>query len=182
MTILEAMADPNLFQPLFRSPESWRAWTVWLKAVFALPMAAAERALYHRCTGRQHPPTTEPTEVFTICGRRSGKSFVASLTAVFLATFRDYTPFLSPGERAVVMVLARDRNQAGVIFRYIAGILRTSPLLEQMIEAERAEEIDLSNRVTIAVYTSSYKAIRGVTIAAALCDEIAFWQSEGVNP
>src|SRR5262245_34730569 len=182
MTILEAIHDPNLFQPLLRDPASWQAWAVWLKAVFALPMTTAEQDLYARCTNRQQPPTIEPTEVFTICGRRAGKSFIAALTAVYLSSFRDYRQFLSPGERAIIMLLAHDRNQAGVIFRYILGILRSVPLLAQMIATERAEEIDLVNSVTIAVYTASYRATRGVTIAAALCDELAYWSIEGVNP
>jgi hypothetical protein len=182
MTIIDAVHDPHLFRSLFRDLTSWRPWLVWLKALFALPLQEEERALYQQCTGRKSAPTTEPVEVFTICGRRAGKSFIASLTAVYLACFRDYTPFLSPGERAVVMVLARDRNQAGVIFRYIAGMLRSSPLLEPMMEKEQADTIDLTNRVTIAVFTSNFKAIRGTTIAAALCDEIAFWQVDGVNP
>lgn len=182
MTILEAVKDPNLFLSLFRNLATWQAWQVWLKAVSALPLDPEELDLYRKCTGRQAPPSTEPQEVFTVVGRRGGKSFIAALVAVYLACFRDYSPFLATGERAVVMCLARDRNQARVIFGYIAGILRNIPLLAQMIETEKAEEIDLTNRVTIAVYTSSYKAIRGVTIAAALCDEIAFWQADGVNP
>ena len=182
MTILEAISDPNLFQPLLREFASWQAWAVWLKAVFALPMTAAEQDLYVRCTNRQQPPTTEPTEVFTIVGRRGGKSFVAALTAVYLACFKDYRQFLSPGERAIIMLLAHDRNQAGVIFRYILGILRSVLLLAQMIAAERAEEIDLINSVTISVYTASFRTTRGVTIAAALCDELAYWSVEGVNP
>jgi len=182
MTLIEAIHDPNLFLPLLRDPSSWQAWTVWLKAVFALPMTVAEQDLYCRCTGRQQPPTTEPTEVFTIVGRRGGKSFVAALTAVYLACFRDYRQYLSPGERAIVMLLAHDRNQAGVIFRYILGILRSVPLLDQMVASERAEEIDLINSVTISVYTASFRTTRGVTIAAALCDEIAYWSDQGVNP
>ena len=182
MTIIEAVYDPHLFRPLFRDLASWQPWLVWLKALFALPMDEEDRALYQRCTSRKHPPSTEQTEVFTICGRRSGKSFLASLTAVYLACFRNYIPFLSPGERAVVMVLARDRNQAGVIFRYIGGMLRSSPLLERMIEKEGAETIDLTNQVTIAVFSSNFKAIRGTTLVAAVCDEIAFWHLDGVNP
>src|SRR5262245_6542521 len=102
MTIIEALNDPNLFQPLLRDLATWQAWIVWLKAIFALPMTVREQNLYIRCTGRQHPPTIEPTEVFTIVGRRGGKSYMAALTAVYLACFRDYRPFLSPSERGIV--------------------------------------------------------------------------------
>ena len=47
-----------------------------------------------------------------------------------------------------------------------------------MIERETSDEIDLTNGVTIGVHTSSYKSVRGRTLAAALCDEVAFWRSD----
>src|SRR5215510_14685123 len=152
MTIIEAIEDPHLFAPLFKDPTSRQAWEVWLKSIFALPMTQEECELYSRCTGRQHAPNMEPSEVFTIVGRRGGKSFIAALTAVYLACFRDYAPFLNAGERGTTMLLARDRHQAQIIFRYISAILRAVPLLAQMIESERAEEIDLANNVTVSVF------------------------------
>lgn len=79
-------------------------------------------------------------------------------------------------------MFARDKDQARVVFNYIAGIIRGVPALEQMVVAWRADEIELSNRIIIAVKTSDYRAIRGVTICCAICDEVAFWYSQGVNP
>jgi hypothetical protein len=52
------------------------------------------------------------------------------------------------------------------------------PMLRQLIEAERQEGIDLSTRISIEVHTASFRAVRGYTIIAALCDEMAFWPSE----
>jgi hypothetical protein len=181
MTIIEAMHDDLLFKPLFGRLETWAAWQVWLKTVFSLPMTADEQKVYRACTQRRHPPK-HPQEVWTIAGRRSGKSRVASLVGVYLACFHDYTPYLAPGERAVVMILARDRTQANVIMRYIKGMLHDVPLLRRMIIVERAEEVELNNHVTVAVYTCQYGAIRGQTLAGAICDEVAFWQVGGVNP
>jgi hypothetical protein len=45
-------------------------------------------------------------------------------------------------------------------------------------ERETAESFDLTNSVAIEVATASYRTTRGYTIAAALCDEIAFWPSD----
>src|SRR4029450_4747646 len=54
--------------------------------------------------------------------------------------------------------------------------------LQQMILRETADEIELTNDITIAVKTSDYRAVRGVTIVCAIADEVAFWDSQGVNP
>ena len=46
-----------------------------------------------------------------------------------------------------------------------------------------SECIDLNNRISIEITTASYRTIRGYTVVAALCDEIAFWRSdESANP
>jgi hypothetical protein len=113
-----------------------------------------------------------------LTGRRSGKSFIAALVAVFLVCFKDYTPILSPGERAMILVIAADRSQAQIIFRYIKAFLDANRMMRKLVESERAESIDLANRVTIQVATCSYRSIRGFTTAAVLCDEIGFWRSE----
>ena len=73
-------------------------------------MGAAELAHYRHCTGRHQPPDRRAREVWTIVGRRGGKSRVAALLTVYLAVFRRYT--LAHGERGVVMVLAADRRQS----------------------------------------------------------------------
>lgn len=42
----------TLFRPLLKDLGTWGAWTVFLKALFALPMNEDELALYRQCTGR----------------------------------------------------------------------------------------------------------------------------------
>jgi hypothetical protein len=51
-----------------------------------------------------------------------------------------------------------------------------------MIVNQRADEIELDNRIVIAVKTSDYRAIRGVTVVCAIADEVGFWDSQGANP
>jgi hypothetical protein len=91
---------------------------------------------------------------------------------------REFRPYLQPGERATVLVIACDRRQARVIFRYIRGLLRGVPMLAAMIERETSESFDLSNGISIEVAAASYRTTRGYALAAALCDEIAFWPSD----
>jgi hypothetical protein len=182
MNIIEAIYDQNLFRPLFRDLSTWAAWMVFLKALFALPFTGADLGLYRRCTGRETPPTGSFREAWVPTGVRSGKSFIAALVAVFLACFRDYRPHLAPGERAMILVIAADRAQAQVILRYVKGFLAANPMLSRLVETEKAESIDLVNRVTVSVQTCSYRSVRGFTAAAVICDEIAYWQDEGANP
>ena len=51
-------------------------------------------------------------------------------------------------------------------------------MLRRLVERETAEGFDLTNRVTIEIHTASFKAVRGCSMAAALCDEVAFWPQE----
>jgi hypothetical protein len=183
MNIIDATADPNLFARWFRDRETWQAWFVFLRALFGLPMSEGDRALYERCTGRSDAPAGGAREAWLVVGRRGGKSMVLALIAVFLATLIDWAPFLSPGERGTIMVLAADRRQARVIYRYAHALLTRIAMLAELIERETAEAIDLSNGVTVEIMAASFRSVRGYTLIAALCDEIAFWRSDdSANP
>jgi hypothetical protein len=178
MNILAAIDDRALFAPWFRDRSTWAAWLAFLAALFALPMTAEQLAIYRECTGRSEPPALAAPEAWLICGRRSGKSFVLALCAVFIAVFRDHRQYLAPGERATVLVIATDRKQARTIIRYIRALLTRIPMLASMVERQTAESFDLADQVTIEVGTASFRLTRGYTLCAALCDELAFWPSE----
>jgi hypothetical protein len=177
MTIIDAIADAKLFGGALRDPTTWSAWRAFLCALFALPMSDTEADVFRACTGRGALPEAPFTEAWLVCGRRAGKSFVLAIVAVFLACFREWRPHLALGERATIMVIATDRKQARVIFRYVRGLL-SIPMLAPLIEREAAEAIDLSNGVSIEIAVASYRTTRGYTLAAVLCDEIAFWRSD----
>ena len=113
MNILAATRDRKLFGPWFRKPDTWASWFAFLAALFALPMTPVQLATYQACTGRTAPPASAINEVWLICGRRAGKSFMLALIAVYLATFKSYREHLAPGERATIMIIAADRKQLG---------------------------------------------------------------------
>ena len=173
-SILDAMRDENLFRAWFKDPVTWSAWRAFLCALFGLPLKPEQLAVFQRATGRVASPT-KPTEAWLVCGRRSGKSFILALCAVWIGCFKDHRRNLAPGERGTIIVIARDRPQARVILRYIRALLTKVPMLAKTIERETAEGFDLANSVTIEVGSANYKSIRGYTIIGALCDEIAFW-------
>lgn len=178
MNILEAIDDPHVFGSAFKDRDTWVAWTAFLAALFGLRMDREQRAIFMECTGRTDRPREQASEAILVIGRRGGKSFVLATIACYLAAFRDWTPFLSPGERATIMIVAADRKQARVIIRYCQGLLAATPLLKRTVAAERQESIDLKNRVTIEVHSCSFRTVRGYTCAAVLADEVAWWRTD----
>jgi phage terminase large subunit-like protein len=177
MNIIQALNDPKVFGAFFRAG-TWDVWRVFLAALFGLPMTDDQLATYRRFTGRSTPPTAALHEAWLVIGRRGGKSFVLAVIAVFLACFRDWRPFLGPGEVGTVMIIAADRRQARVIMRYCLGLLQAVPMLAKLIEAQSRETIELRNRIVIEIHTASFRTTRGYTIVTALCDELAYWQSD----
>jgi hypothetical protein len=184
MNILEAIADKNLLGGAFKDLSTWRPWVVFLKALFGLDIQDSEDLkLLRDCTELAMPPKVTVRECSAICGRRSGKSFISAVIAVYLACFKDWKPYLSPGERGHIFIIAVDKAQAGIIRRYIGGLLRGSPVLRRMIDKETIESIDLKNGVSIAVKTCSFRTLRGYTVLCAILEEVAFWRSEdSANP
>ena len=179
MNIVQALDDPHVFRGVIKDHTTWGAWRGFLKALFGLPMTEAEAETFRGCTGRTTPPTAAFGAAWLVCGRRGGKSFALALIAVFLACFRDYAPFLAMGERATVVIVAADRRQARVIFRYVRGIMDAVPALRALVDGETAEELRLKTPVNIEVMTASSRTIRGYAIPVALLDEVAFWSVEG---
>lgn len=184
MNIIQTMDDDRFFKPLFRDLESWKAWRVFLKSLFGIGLdGRIERRIFRECTGLRSPKRGQIREAFVIAGRRSGKSFISSIIAVYLAAFKDWRQYLSPGEKGWIFIIATDRAQAKIIKNYISGILYSNPSFKNLIERELQWEIVLTNGVGIAVKTSNYRTIRGYTVLAAICEEIAFWRDEySANP
>jgi hypothetical protein len=175
-TILDAMRDQRLFGKAFRDEATWRAWQAFLAALFGIAMSAEQAETFRACTGRSGLPDRPFREAWLVCGRRSGKSFVMALIAVFLACFRDYRAYLGPGEKATIMVVAADRRQARQVLRFVRGLL-SAPVLAKRVVNDISDSIELVGDAEIAVITAS-NAVRGYTVAACCCDELAFWPSE----
>ena len=163
---LDALDDPALFGAAFAEP-SWRPWRAFLGCLFGLPMDDSARQLACTCTGRTDALAAGPyREAWLVVGRRSGKSRVLALIAVYLATFVPWRPRLAAGEMGVVMLLATDMSQAAVLLGYVRGLLSGNPLLAPLVTAENSERIELGSlRVAIEVHVSSYRSVRGCLVA-----------------
>lgn len=179
ITILQAMRSRQIWAGWFaRSPGSWEPWRIFLKALFGLALEEGEMDLFRACSGLAEPPAGGVFESWLICGRRSGKSFILALIAVFLACFRDWRPFLSPGEAGTVKIIAVDRRQARTIYKYCKALIGGVPVLAALIERESDDEIVLNNGVTLEIQAASFRSTRGYTLIAGLVDELAFMRSD----
>lgn len=181
-TLAEAMDAPELFGAWFGAP-SFAAWRMVAKALDGTPLSDAEAAAFATLAGGREPPSAAVAELWLVKGRRAGGSLFAGAFAVHAACFGRFGPRLGPGEVATVALLAADRKQARVLMRYVTGLLEV-PLLAPLVVARTTESVTLETRCVIEVHTSSYRTTRGYALAAAVCDEIAFWHSDeaSANP
>lgn len=170
-TILAALDAAGMTGP------TWAPWRTFWKAIFALPMDAADLVRFQRHTGRQTPPPEPVTEAWQIVGRRGGKSRNLGVAAGWLAIRRDYTLLLAPGERAVIPVIAADRKQARQVLNYLKGFCRLPEVAPYVIRA-LSTSVEFSTGVTVEIATASYRTTRGYTVVALLVDEVAFWRSD----
>jgi hypothetical protein len=177
LNIIDCIDDANLLGAAIKNPASFAPWRALMAAAFGLPLDADQLGLYRSCTARTSPPSAQFKSIFMCIGRRGGKSVCMALLAVYLAVFRDWKPKLTVGESAVVLLIAGDRQQAKILYRYVVGILN-APILKNLIINYTADSLDLTGRVTIEIVTRSYKAVRGRSVCAALLDECAFWPSD----
>ena len=100
---------------------SWNAWRTILKAAFAVPLDDSELATFHALAGDRAPPDRPVRELWIIAGRRAGKDSIASVVAAHVVAFFSNADRLRPGERALVLNLATDRDQAKICLNYESG-------------------------------------------------------------
>jgi hypothetical protein len=148
------------------------AQTTILKSIYGRPLTDKELDLYRRATGRDIYEEMEIEEATVVAGRRGGKTTLSAFIVIFEA-FRDHG--LPQGQDGYVMLLAPTLKQAKIAFRYIRNYLRKSPILTKLIKKVTRDEIILENNVVIGCFPSNHDSVRGRTLIAVVCDEIAFW-------
>jgi hypothetical protein len=177
LDILHFMDDPQLCGPHFAGP-SWDHWRALLKCWDALPMNVEEVEFVQGIAGGRAMPVRPVREFYAVAGRRGAKSAIASLVGGHAAATFSQGHRLRAGERALVLCLATDREQAKIVLNYMRGLFADVDLLRNMVEAETQDGFKLRNRVDIVVGTNSFRSIRGRAVLLAVLDECAFWRDE----
>lgn len=175
-SIIDFMDDPALLRPAFEG-SSWDRWRAVLKAAFALPMTAKDRLLFSNVSGGRAPPKRRVKELVCAVGRGGGKDSIASALAVYISTTGDFSK-LRPGEKATIVNLATDREQAAIAFNYARGLFEETELLAPLIAKKDTDKITLRTGAELQVQTNNTRSPRGKTIACAIYDEAAHWVGE----
>jgi hypothetical protein len=176
INIVDAMEHPRLFGPWFEG-KSWARWKAILRAAYGLKMSRADKMLFAEVAER-NPPRKRVREFWIAASRRSGKDSVASLIAAHGAAFFENKGRLRRGERALVLPLACDREQAKIILNYTRAFFTDIPPLAEMITRETKDGFELSNDVDLVIGTNSFRSVRGRPILFGVLDEVAFYDDE----
>jgi len=176
-TLREALNDPRLLGRALEGP-SWHAWRTILLATMGEPLTKQELATFKEVTGRPTAPTRRCEELIGIIGRRGGKSRAVAVLATYLATLVDYRDVLVTGERGLLLCVAPDVRQAGIVHGYIAGILNAAELLKPLVERFTPSWLRLTNGIDVETRAASWRRLRGVTCIACIADESCFWFSD----
>lgn len=197
-TIIETMGNPELFLDFFRGTSefrtegvnpSWKTWQVFLKAVFGLPYNEEwELEFYRKMTGRKEWPKRRFREAYILSGRRSGKSKITALIAVYFGIFGNWKYYLGK-TRGQIPIMAINMEQAGEILDYVKEYLaifeegRGKKIYNPLIRRDVEYGIQLTNKIIIKVEPASQKTIRGGTLVCLCADELCHWRNkESRNP
>ena len=182
VSLRRAFEDPNLLQPVIggKSREPMRAL---LLASQGEKLTASELVHYRKLTGRATAPTERASELHIFAGRRSGKSSGIAALATYAGCLCDHSDRLTKGERGIVLVIAENMQQAGIVLGYIAGAIEASPVLAKMIASRTRTSIILTNNIEISVRSADWRSLRGLSLVSAIGDEICHWRSDfSANP
>ncbi len=149
-----------------------------LRAIYGLPLDAAQLEIYQRCTGRE---TYTPGHVFPnvtdISGAQSGKDSRAACPIVCYEAVHGGHRIIK-GEPTRIVLVAQDRDAASIAFGYIVAAFER-PALKPLVAKVLVREIILKSGLRISCFPCTQRSMRGYRIPAAIMDEVAFFRLEG---
>jgi hypothetical protein len=110
-----------------------------------------------------------------VLGRRSGKTFMAAIAAVYMCFAQDeyFIKRVRKGEKWFIVTVANDLGQSKIALDNIRQLILNSPFAQE-ITRETSLEIEISNGCVFQAIPASARASRGKAVVAILQDELAF--------
>jgi len=175
INIIQAINDPNLFQPFLGNTKTWASWFTALRTIYGLPQRSTKaKQLIHECTGTTPRPAGYSTALF-LTGRRSGKSRTAALIGAYEAALAGHQAKLAKGETGIVAICAPTKSQATIVRNYIRAIFETPILSQEVANETREGNFELRDGTLIAILAGDWRSVRGFTLLAAILDEACFF-------
>lgn len=179
LSIIDAINSETAFKGFFKDIKTWRAWMTFFQALTGAQVRSkADIQLIRDCTGLASPPTKPAKEAFLVCGRRSGKSTISALLAVFYAIWGGWEKYLSPGERCKVFVIAVNMDQADVIIGKVKALLDLNSFMRSQVERMLKYSVKLKSGVDIEIKPASWRTVRGFSVGLLIMEELAFFRFE----
>lgn len=127
--------------------------------------------------------TPDVNTILMLLGRRSGKSYMSAIAAVYGGTVmaQQYRKKLRPGERFRILLVAPTEDQAEALLWTVGELLDGSERLRPLILKRLAKKIFLKNGCVFQVATSSSRSLRGAPIPLAILDEFAHFLDTSGN-
>jgi hypothetical protein len=178
ITMRRSLEDPALLGGILAGP-SWAAWRVILIAAMGEALSDGERETFRRLTGRDTEPGERVDELWACIGRRGGKSRAAAVLIAYIAALVDHADNLAVGESGVVLFIAENQRQAGVVFGYVEGIFGAVPMLSDLVAGRTSDTLTLKSGIDLEIRAADFRGLRGPTYIAVVVDEAAFLALEG---
>jgi Terminase large subunit, T4likevirus-type, N-terminal len=117
------------------------------------------------------------------CGRRSGKTTLSALTALWDCLLRPQLDWLTrPGERRYSVCVATNLRQARLFVAAARSVVERSPLLAKLVEAASEDELLFRNGTALSAFPCSSRGARGWPISTVLLDEAAHFVTDTEGP
>ena len=161
-----------------------------------IPDTMTEVEIYEFLTDKKYDPKAiaeiKVNKINLICGRRAGKSTLASIIAIYCAITTNWKPFLSKTPFATVLIMSHSKEFSDEVLDIIKQFINESPVLTRLINGSRKQTASAMNLampfvvenkiinslVQIKVGAASSKTTRGMAACAVIADEIAYWSLE----
>jgi len=155
---------------------------VILRVLYGLPLNEKQLEIFKILTkgkGKYIPGQVKDEAVLAL-GARSGKSFLASICALYESTRGEYKKYVNKGEYSYIAIIATRELQARkIIQENCLRMLENSPVLKSWVKKSTDLEITLKNHIKIISGPCNSTALRGLPIAVLILDELAFYRIEG---
>ncbi len=164
------------------------------KSITFKTVLMTEYEIYEFLTDSKYDPKklkdVKINKINLICGRRSGKTLISAVIAIYCAISNNWKPFLKKTPFATVLIMSHSREFSDEVLEVIRTLIEASHILSALVNKDKKNTSSTMNlkvpwiingsqiqysRVQIKVAAASSKTTRGVAACAILCDEIAFW-------